>query len=110
MAKNFSDLTERELLALAVSLEEEDARIYGEFAQGLRESYPDTARMFDAMADEETGPRHPLLDLYRSRLGERLPLIRRQDVRGFVERQPVWLGRPLPLVTPGPPAAPTGAE
>src|SRR6476661_2353754 len=97
MAKNFSDLTERELLALAVSLEEEDARIYGEFAQGLRESYPDTAKMFDAMADEETGHRHRLLDLYRSRFGERLPLIRRQDVRGFVERQPVWLSRPLGL-------------
>jgi rubrerythrin len=94
---NFSDLTERELLALAISLEEEDARIYDEFAQGLRETYPDTARMFDAMAEEETSHRHRLLDLYRAKFGERIPLIRRQDVRGFVERRPVWLARPLGL-------------
>jgi rubrerythrin len=95
--KNFSDLTERELLALAISLEEEDARIYEEFADGLRETYPDTAAMFNAMADEESDHRHRLLDLYRSRFGERIPLIRRQDVRGFVQRQPVWLSRPLGL-------------
>jgi rubrerythrin len=95
--KNFSDLSEQELLALAISLEEEDARIYDEFAEGLRDTYPDTARMFNAMADEETGHRHRLLDLYRRKFGERLPLIRRQDVRGFVERQPVWLVRPLRL-------------
>jgi rubrerythrin len=95
--KDFSDLTEQELLALAISLEEEDARIYGEFAQGLREAYPHTARMFDVMADEETGHRHRLLDLYRAKFGDRIPLIRRQDVRGFVERKPVWLTRPLGL-------------
>lgn len=95
--KNFSDLTEQELLALAISLEEEDARIYDEFAEGLHEAYPDTARMFNAMADEENGHRHRLLDLYRSKFGDRIPLIRRQDVRGFVERQPVWLNRPLGL-------------
>src|SRR5919199_6753276 len=94
---DFSELGEREILALAISLEEEDARIYDEFAEGLRETYPDTARMFNAMADEETGHRHRLLDLYRRKFGERLPLIRRQDVRGFVERQPVWLVRPLRL-------------
>jgi erythrin-vacuolar iron transport family protein len=94
---DFSDLTERELLALAISLEEEDSRIYGEFAEGLRETYPDTAGMFNAMADEETGHRHRLLDLYRAKFGDRLPLIRRQDVRGFVERKPVWLARPLGL-------------
>lgn len=95
--KDFSDLTEQELLALAISLEEEDARIYGEFAQGLREAYPHTARMFDVMADEETGHRHRLLDLYRAKFGDRIPLIRRQDVRGFVGRKPVWLTRPLGL-------------
>src|SRR5918911_1603977 len=88
--KDFSELTEQELLALAISLEEEDARIYDEFAEGLRDTYPDTARMFSAMADEETGHRHRLLDLYRAKFGDRLPLIRRQDVRGFVERKPVW--------------------
>src|SRR5918912_2005855 len=95
--KNFSDLTEQELLALAISLEEEDARIYDAFAEGLREMYPDTAQMFNAMADEETGHRHRLLDLYRAKFGDRIPLIRRQDVRGFVERKPVWLSRPLGL-------------
>jgi len=94
---DFSDLGERELMALAISLEEEDGRIYDEFAEGLRESYPDTARMFRAMADEETGHRHRLLDLYRAKFGDRIPLIRRQDVRGFVERKPVWLSRPLGL-------------
>lgn len=95
--KNFSDLSEQELLALAISLEEEDARIYDEFASGLRETYPDTAQMFSAMADEESGHRHRLLDVYRAKFGERIPLIRRQDVRGFVQRQPVWLARPLGL-------------
>jgi len=96
-AKNFSDLTERELLALAISLEEEDERIYNEFAEGLRENFPDSAQMFNALASEENGHRHRLLDLYQTRFGAHIPLIRRQDVKGFVERQPVWLRRPLGL-------------
>jgi len=95
--KDFSELTEQELLALAVTLEEEDSRIYDEFAHGLRESYPDTAKMFDAMAADESGHRHRLLDLFRTKFGEHIPLIRRQDVKGFVERKPVWLLRPLGL-------------
>lgn len=95
--KDFSELDEREILALAISLEEEDSLIYGEFAEGLREAYPDTARLFEAMADEESGHRHRLLDLFRAKFGEHVPLIRRQDVRGFVRRQPVWLARPLRL-------------
>jgi erythrin-vacuolar iron transport family protein len=94
---NFSDLTEQQLLALAISLEEQDARIYDEFAEGLTETYPDTAQMFRAMADEETGHRHRLLDLYHGRFGDRIPLIRAQDVRGFIQRKPVWLSRPLGL-------------
>src|SRR6516165_6821233 len=85
--RNFSDLTEQELLALAITLEEEDSRIYGEFAHRLRDNYPDTARMFGAMADEESGHRHRLLDLYRTKFGDHILLIRRQDVRGFVERK-----------------------
>ncbi|CAO3444827.1 iron exporter MbfA [Azospirillum sp.] len=97
--KNFSDLTEKELLALAISLEEEDSRIYDEFAHGLAENYPDTARMFSAMASEENGHRHRLLELFRTRFGDHIPLIRRQDVKGFVERKPVWLTRPLGLDT-----------
>jgi rubrerythrin len=93
--KNFSDLSEQELLALAITLEEEDSRIYGEFVHGLQDDYPDTARLFHAMADEESGHRHRLLTLFRTRFGDHIPLIRRQDVRGFVERKPVWMSRPL---------------
>ncbi|BAI72005.1 hypothetical protein AZL_013670 [Azospirillum sp. B510] len=97
--KNFSDLTEKELLALAIALEEEDSRIYDEFAHGLADNYPDTARLFRAMASEESGHRHRLLELFRTRFGDHIPLIRRQDVKGFVERKPVWLTRPLGLDT-----------
>jgi erythrin-vacuolar iron transport family protein len=93
--KNFSDLSEQELLALAITLEEEDSRIYSEFAHGLQDNYPDTAKLFHAMADEESGHRHRLLTLFRTRFGDHIPLIRRQDVRGFVERKPVWMSRPL---------------
>jgi len=93
--KNFKDLTEQEILALAISLEEEDSRIYGDFAEGLREAYPSTARIFDEMKAEESGHRQSLIDTYRQHYGEHIPLIRRQDVKGFVERRPIWLVRPL---------------
>lgn len=93
----FSDLTERELLALAISLEEEDERIYDDFAAALRDSYPDTAEMFRVMSAEESGHRHRLINLYRERFGDHIPLIRRQDVKGFVQRNPIWLTRPLGL-------------
>ncbi len=95
--KDLSDLTEQELLALAISLEEEDSRTYGDIAEALRESYPGTAKMFAAMAEEENGHRHRLLDLYREEFGDHIPLIRRQDVKGFLERKSVWLRRPLGL-------------
>ena len=95
MAKNFKDLSEREILALAISLEEEDGRIYGDFVDGLRETYPATAQMFEEMQEEETGHRRALIDTYRQRFGEHIPLIRRQDVKGFITRKPVWLVRPL---------------
>lgn len=91
MAKNFKDLSEREILALAISLEEEDGRIYGAFAERLREDYPATSRMLDEMQAEESDHRTRLIELYRSRFGERIPLIRRQDVKGFVSRPAVWL-------------------
>jgi erythrin-vacuolar iron transport family protein len=81
--KRFADLSEQEVLALAVSNEDEDNRIYRSFADGLRGSYPDTAAMYDKMADEEIGHRDMLLELYRRKFGEFLPLIRRQDVKGF---------------------------
>ena len=93
--KDFSELTEQELLALAISLEEEDIRTYADLAEGMRESYPGTARLFSAMSEEEDGHRHRLLDLYRAKFGDHIPLIRRQDVRGFVERKAIWLLRPL---------------
>lgn len=95
--KNFSDLTEREILALAISNEDEDNRIYRSFADALRGSYPDTAAMYDKMAEEEIGHHDRLLELYRKKFGDFLPLIRRQDVKGFVARRPIWLNRPLGL-------------
>ncbi|HZI32996.1 MAG TPA: ferritin family protein [Candidatus Binatia bacterium] len=97
--KTFESLTEREVLALAISLEEEDARIYENFADGLESNYPEQAAKFREMRQEEDGHRHRLLEHYRERFGEHVPLIRRQDVRGFVERKPVWLVRPLGLKT-----------
>jgi rubrerythrin len=93
----FESLTEQEILALAVSLEEEDARIYDDFAEGLKENYPEQSEQFKELRREEDGHRHRLLDLYRNRFGDHVPLIRRQDVRGFVRRRPVWLVRPLGL-------------
>jgi rubrerythrin len=95
MAKNFKDLSEREILALAISLEEEDGRILGDFSEGLRESYPATARLMSEMQAEESEHRSVLIDLYQKRFGDHIPLIRRHDVKGFVERRPIWLVRPL---------------
>lgn len=95
--KRFADLTEPEILALAISNEEEDSRIYRGFAEGLRNDYPSSARVFDEMAEEESRHRTALSDLYRRKFGEYLPLIRRQDVKGFVRHKPLWLVRPLGL-------------
>lgn len=97
--KTFESLTEREVLALAISLEEEDARVYENFADGLDTNYPEQAEKFREMRQEEDGHRHRLLEHYKQRFGEHVPLIRRQDVRGFVQRKPVWLVRPLGLKT-----------
>ncbi len=95
--RNFSDLNEQEVLALAISLEEDDERTYENYAHYLSESYPETAAIFTGMAAEEGGHRHRLIDLYRKRYGEFIPLIRRTDVRGFMPRASIWLGRPLGL-------------
>ncbi|MCC7145612.1 MAG: hypothetical protein IT443_04130 [Phycisphaeraceae bacterium] len=97
MAKNFKDLSEQEILAVAISAEEEDSRIYSEFAQGLRQNYPASAKIFEDMAQEETEHRRRLIEIHRQRFGEHIPLIRRQDVKGFVTHKPVWLVRPLGL-------------
>jgi rubrerythrin len=97
MAKNFKDLSEKEILALAIALEEEDGKIYGDFVDGLRETYPASAKLFEQMQEEESGHRASLLDLYLVKFGEHIPHIRREDVKGFVARRPVWLVRPLGL-------------
>ncbi len=95
MAKQFKDLSEQDILALAISSEEEDGRIYGDFAEGLQSDYPATAQVLLGMQAEEADHRRGLIELYRQRFGEHIPLIRRQDVRGFIHRRPVWLVRPL---------------
>jgi len=95
MAKKFKELTEREILALAISLEEEDGRIFGDFADGLRETYPASAKVFDEMQAEESAHRASLIETYRRRFGEHIPLLRRQDIKGFAQRRPMWLVRPL---------------
>jgi rubrerythrin len=95
--KRFADLTEQDILALSISNEEEDSRIYRNFAEGLRANYPASAKMFDEMAEEEVRHRAMLFDLYRAKFGEFLPLIRRQDVKGFVRHKPIWLTQQLGL-------------
>jgi rubrerythrin len=97
--KSFADLTEREVLAVAIASEEEDSRIYMTFAEDLAERYPDSAKVFEEMAEEERGHRHMLLELYEQRFGKHLPPIRREDVRGFLRRRPVWLTKNLSLDT-----------
>jgi rubrerythrin len=95
--RNFADLTEREVLAVAISGEEEDSRIYMSFAEDLAERYPDSAKVFSEMAEEEKDHRHLLLQMYEERFGPNLPPIRRGDVKGFIRRRPIWLTRNLSL-------------
>jgi rubrerythrin len=97
--KDFADLSEREVLAVAISSEEEDSRIYMSFAEDLQQRYPDTAKIFEEMAEEERGHRHRLLEMYEQRFGPNLPPIRREDVKGFLRRRPIWLTKNLPLDT-----------
>src|ERR1700736_2138414 len=93
--QNFDSLSEREILALAISLEEEDERVYADYAEGLRKDFPGSAAIFDAMRLEESGHLRRLIELYRQKFGEHIPLVRRHDVRGFVERPALWLIRPM---------------
>ncbi|MDH7794207.1 MULTISPECIES: iron exporter MbfA [unclassified Beijerinckia] len=97
--KAFAELSERELLAVAISSEEEDSRIYMSFAEDLLERYPATAQVFVDMAEEENQHRRQLLDIYEDRFGLHLPPIRREDVKGFLKRRPVWFSKNLPLET-----------
>src|SRR6185295_54390 len=90
-------LSEQELLALAISLEEEHARIYADYAEGLRQDYPASSQIFREMAEEENGHRRQLIDLYREKFGDHIPLVRRHDVKGFLHHEPLWMLRPLGL-------------
>jgi rubrerythrin len=95
--RNFDQLGEREILALAISSEEEDRRIYLDFAEGLRDGYPASAQVFTEMAAEEDQHRRWLTESYRQKFGEHIPLVKREDVRGFFKRKPVWQLQPLNL-------------
>ena len=95
--RNFDELSEREVLALAIANEEEDGRIYLDFSEGLRDTYPASAKVFTEMAAEEGDHRRMLLDLYRVKFGEHIPLIRRQDVRGFISPPSLWQMKVLRL-------------
>ncbi len=97
--RDVSDLTEREILALAIGAEEEDGRIYADFAERLRDNFPDSAMIFTDMSAEENDHRRRLIDLFVEKFGEHIPLIRRQDVRGFMQRRPVWQLNTLPIGT-----------
>lgn len=95
--RRFKDLTEQEVLALAISSEEDDARIYRSYAEMLRADFPASAKVFDGMAEEEDRHRHRLIDLHEARFGKVIPLLRREHVAGFHARRPVWLVENLGL-------------
>lgn len=93
--RSFESLSEQEVLALAISLEEEDERVYSDFVESFRKDFPATSAMFDVMREEESTHRRRLIELYRSKFGEHIPLVRRGDVRGLVSRKAIWLSQPL---------------
>lgn len=95
--RDFDDLSTQEVLALAISAEEDDARIYRAYASGLEEEFPHSAKVFEEMAVEEDGHRQMLIERHRAQFGERIPLIRREHVKGFYERKPDWLSMPLDI-------------
>ena len=95
--REFSDLSERELLALAIANEEEDGRIYADYANELREDYPASAKVFQEMAAEENEHRRLLIDTFVANYGDHIPLVRRQDIRGWIQRRPIWHMKPLPV-------------
>jgi rubrerythrin len=95
--RNFDELSEREILALAISNEEEDARIFADFADGLHDDYPASAKVFDEMAAEENDHRRRLIDLFATKFGQHIPLVRREHIRGYIPQKPVWHERPLGL-------------
>jgi rubrerythrin len=108
--RNFDELSEREVLALAISSEEEDGRIYADFAESLSADYPASAAVFREMAAEESEHRRMLIDLHAEKFGQHIVLVRRQDVRGFVTRKPLWQSSALGLDTVRKQAASMEAE
>ena len=91
MSRSFSDLGEREVLALAISLEEEDSRIYRDYAVRMKEKYPETASILQSMHEVELSHHRRLIEVFQGRFGEHVPYLRRQDVKGFIKRKPIWL-------------------
>ena len=97
MPRSFHELNEQEILALAITSEEDDSRIYGQFAERLKGQYPATARTLITMRDEELGHAHRLMETFKASYGENLPFVRRQDVKGFITRKPLWLSQLLTI-------------
>ena len=95
--RNFADLSEREILAVAITNEEEDARIFADFAEGLRDNFPASAHVFVDMAAEENEHRRRLIDMFVGKFGDHIPLIRRNDIKGYVHPSPIWQLRPLSI-------------
>jgi rubrerythrin len=95
LTRRFNELDQREILALAISLEEEHSRIYADYAAGLSAEYPASAKIFSELGAEENEHRRWLIELFRRKFGDHIPLIRRQDVSGLVRHEPIWMVRPL---------------
>src|ERR1700719_5413867 len=95
--KDFEHLTEQEVLALAITAEEEDERFYADVAESVRPNFPASAKVFEGMREEESNHRRRLIDLYKQKFGEHIPHIRRQEVRGFIQRKSLWMLQPINL-------------
>ena len=95
--RKLAELSERELLALALASEEEDGRIYADYALALRDEYPASAKVFEGMAEEENSHRRSLIDLFVAKFDQHIPLVRRQDIKGTIVRRPVWHIKPLSI-------------
>lgn len=91
MSRSFNDLGEKEVLALAISLEDEDSRIYRDYAERMKDKYPETASILQTMHEVELSHHRRLTELFKGRFGDHIPYFRRQDVKGFIKRKPIWL-------------------
>jgi rubrerythrin len=91
VSRLFTDLEERDVLALAISFEEEDSRIYRDYAERMKEKYPETASILQSMSEVELSHHRRLIEVFQGRFGDHVPYFRRQDVKGFIKRKPIWL-------------------